>query len=209
MRRFRLISGQHTAVASGKLMCGREQSDSDKLTDYHLSRSIPVTGYSTYAQTGFLLCPLRFVMAALESTQFVQLHFPLSNQPFYNRKLSGLLNPAVQSLHSTPAAARESTSLRSPFPVLDIKLRRREIRQRELKVRGQATPKVNSFCALLLTTTMNQTTIFHFSRSSLGQLCVQRSQLRPRTPDLHPSASRTASSLLRRTASQPNTIMVR
>jgi len=186
MRRFRLISGQHTAVASGKLMCGREQSDSDKLTDYHLSRSIPVTGYSTYAQTGFLLCPLRFVMAALESTQFVQLHFPLSNQPFYNRKLSGLLNPAVQSLHSTPAAAREYTSLRSPFPVLDIKLRRREIRQRELK-----------------------TTIFHFSRSSLGQLCVQRSQLRPRTPDLHPSASRTASSLLRRTASQPNTIMVR
>ena len=127
----------------------------------------------------------------------------------YNRKLSGLLNPAVQSLNSTPAAAREYTSLRSPFPVLDIKLRRREIRQRELKVRGQATPKVNSFCALLLTTTMNQTTIFHFSRSSLGQLCVQRSQLRPRTPDLHPSASRTASSLLRRTASQPNTIMVR
>ena len=55
-------------------------------------------------------------MAALESTQFVQLHFPLSNQPFYNRKLSGLLNPAVQSLHSTPAAAREYTGLRSPFP---------------------------------------------------------------------------------------------
>ena len=34
----------------------------------------------------------------------------------YNRKLSGLLNPAVQSLNSTPAAAREYTGLRSPFP---------------------------------------------------------------------------------------------
>ena len=31
--------------------------------------------------------------------------------------------------------------------------------------------------------TMNQTTIFHLSRSSLGQHCVQRYQLRPRTPD--------------------------
>lgn len=85
-----------------------------------------------------------------------------------------------------------------------IKSRRREMRQQELKVRGQATSKVNSFCALLMTTRMNQTTIFHFSRSNLEQLCVQRSQLRPRTPDLHPSASGIASSLLGRTASQPN-----
>ncbi|OBT61722.1 hypothetical protein VE03_09200 [Pseudogymnoascus sp. 23342-1-I1] len=30
---------------------------------------------------------------------------------------------------------------------------------------------------------MNQTTIFHFSTGSLEQLYVQRSQLRPRTPD--------------------------
>ncbi|KAH8782184.1 hypothetical protein BGZ57DRAFT_273789 [Hyaloscypha finlandica] len=86
MRRIRLISGQHTAVASGKLICGRDQSNSDRqvLTDYHLSRSIPLAGYSTYAQTGFL-CPLRFVMAALESTQFVQFTFPPSNPPLHNR----------------------------------------------------------------------------------------------------------------------------
>jgi hypothetical protein len=71
--------------------------------------------------------------------------------------------------------------LRPLFPLPDIKLRQREMRQRELKVREQATPNVNSFCALLLTMTINQTTIF--SRSSLGQLCAQRSQLRPRTPD--------------------------
>jgi hypothetical protein len=43
---------------------------------------------------------------------------------------------------------------------------------------------VNSSCALLLTMTMNQTTIFPLSRSSLRQPCVQRSQLRPRIPDL-------------------------
>jgi hypothetical protein len=87
MRRIRLISGQHTAVASGKLMCERDQSNSDKqaLTDYHLSRSIPLTGHSIHAQTGFLLCPLRFVMAALASTPCVQSAFPLSNQPFHNR----------------------------------------------------------------------------------------------------------------------------
>jgi len=86
MRRIRLISGQYTAVASGKLMCGRDQSNSDRqvLTDYHLSRSIPLAGYSTYAQTG-CLCPLRFVMAPLESTQFVQFAFPVSNPLFYNR----------------------------------------------------------------------------------------------------------------------------
>lgn len=112
------------------------------------------------------------------------LHFPYQTRHSTTEILSGLLNLAVQSLHSTPAAAREYRDLRPLFPVLDIKLRQRGIRQRELEVRGQATPKVNSFCALLLTMTMNQTTIFHFSRSSLGQLCVQRSQLQPRTPDL-------------------------
>jgi hypothetical protein len=47
MRRIRLISGQHTAVASGKLMCGRDQSNSDRqaITDYHLSCSIPLAGF--------------------------------------------------------------------------------------------------------------------------------------------------------------------
>jgi hypothetical protein len=56
MRKIRLISGQHTAVASGKLMCGRDQSNSDKqaLTDYHLSRSIPLAEHSTHAQSGLL-----------------------------------------------------------------------------------------------------------------------------------------------------------
>jgi hypothetical protein len=55
--------------------------------------------------------------------------------------LSSLLNPAVQSLHSTLAAAREYANLRPPFPVL--KSRQRETRQRELKVCGKATLKVN------------------------------------------------------------------
>ena len=61
MRRIGLTSGQHTVVTSGKLMCGRDQSNSDRqaLTDYHLSRSISLAGYSTHAQIGFLLCPLR------------------------------------------------------------------------------------------------------------------------------------------------------
>ena len=87
MRRIGLISGQHTVVTSGKLMCGRDQSNSDRqaLTDYHLSRSIPLAEYSTHTQTGFLLYPLRFVMAALESTQFIPFTFPPSNPPFHNR----------------------------------------------------------------------------------------------------------------------------
>jgi hypothetical protein len=56
MRRIRLISEQHTAVASGKPTCGRDQTNSDKqaLTDDHLSRSISLAEHSTYAQTGFL-----------------------------------------------------------------------------------------------------------------------------------------------------------
>jgi hypothetical protein len=55
MRRIRLISEQHTVVASGKLMCGRDQADPNKqaLIDYHLSRSIPLAERSTHAQTGF------------------------------------------------------------------------------------------------------------------------------------------------------------
>jgi len=80
-------------------MCGRDQSNSDRqaLTVYHLSRSIPLAGYSTHAQTGFLLCPLRFVMAALESTQFVQFAFPLSNQSFYNRNTLWSSEPSRSS----------------------------------------------------------------------------------------------------------------
>jgi hypothetical protein len=87
MRRIRLIPGRHRAVASGKLMYGRDQSNSDRqaLTDYHLSCSNPLARYYTCAQTHFLLCPLCFVMATLQSTQFVQFAFPLSNPPFHNR----------------------------------------------------------------------------------------------------------------------------
>jgi hypothetical protein len=75
-----------TAVTSGKLMCGRNQSNSDKqaLTDYYLSRSIPLAEHSIICSNWFALCPLRFAMAALESTQFVQFAFPLSNPPFCN-----------------------------------------------------------------------------------------------------------------------------
>ena len=56
MRTIRLISEEHTAVASGKLRCGRDQTNSDKqaLTDNHLSRSVPLAEYSTHAQTGVL-----------------------------------------------------------------------------------------------------------------------------------------------------------
>jgi hypothetical protein len=111
------------------------------------------------------------------------LHFPYQTRYFATAILSGLLNPTVQPLYLTPAAARKRTDLRPLFSILDIKLGQREIRQRELKVCEQATPKVNLFYALLLTITINQTTIFHLPRSSLGQLCAQRSQLRPRTPD--------------------------
>jgi hypothetical protein len=67
-------------------VCGRDQSNFDRqaVTDYHLSCPIPLAGYSTYAQTGLLLCLLLFVMATLRSTQFVQSAFPLSNGPFCN-----------------------------------------------------------------------------------------------------------------------------
>jgi hypothetical protein len=59
--------GQYTAVTSGKLMCGRDQSNSNRqaIADYRLSCLIPLAGYSLYAQTGFLLCVLLFVIAAL------------------------------------------------------------------------------------------------------------------------------------------------
>ncbi|KAI1501353.1 hypothetical protein F5X99DRAFT_203998 [Biscogniauxia marginata] len=106
-----------------------------------------------------LVCflPLRFVMAALESTRFVHLHFLHQTRHFSSETLSGLLNPAVQSVHPTPAAARKHTGSRPLFSVLDVELRQIEIRQRELK-----------------------TEIFHLSRS--GRLCVRRSRLRPRRP---------------------------
>jgi len=110
MRRIRLISGQYTAVASGKLMCGRDQSNSDRqaITDYHLSCSIPLAGYSTYAQTGFLLCPLRFVMATLQSTQFVQFAFPLSNPPFCNSNTLWSSEPS-RSIPSFNASGSQKT----------------------------------------------------------------------------------------------------
>ena len=73
MRRIRLISGQPTAVASGKLMCGRDQSNSDRqaLADSHLSYSIPLAWIFHTCSNYTSLYLLRFVMAALESTQFV------------------------------------------------------------------------------------------------------------------------------------------
>ena len=69
---------------------------------------------------------------------FVQFVFPYQTRYSITEIISGLLNPAVQSLHSTPAATREYRDLWLLFPVLDIKLRQRGIRQRKLKVRGQA-----------------------------------------------------------------------
>jgi len=53
--------------------------------------------------------------------------------------LSGFRNPAVQSTHSTPAAARKDAELPVLLPI------QRETRQRKLKVRGIATINLNSF----------------------------------------------------------------
>ena len=76
---------------------------SRRLTDFHLSRSIPLAGYSRHAQTGFLLCSLRFVMAAFESTQFIQFTFPQSNQPLYNRNTLWSFEPSrsIPSLNAS------------------------------------------------------------------------------------------------------------
>jgi hypothetical protein len=123
MRRIRLISEQLTAVASGKLRCGRDQTNSDKqaLTDDHLSRSIPLAEHSTHTQTRSL-CPLRFVMAALGSTQFDRFAFPPSNPPFWNshsiRSLSGggsqkRCRPTAASSRPSQIEADRSTAARA------------------------------------------------------------------------------------------------
>jgi hypothetical protein len=88
-------------------MCGQDQSNPDKqaLTDYHLSRSIPLAEYSV----------LRFVMAALESTRFVQFALPPSNPLFCNsntlwpskpgRSIRSVNASGSQKIHR-PAATR-------------------------------------------------------------------------------------------------------
>jgi hypothetical protein len=51
----------------------------------------------------FLFCPLRFVMAALESTPFVQFAFPQPNQPFSDRNTlwSFELSRSIPSLNAS------------------------------------------------------------------------------------------------------------
>ena len=106
-----MISEQHTVVTSGKLRCGRDQTNSDKqaLTDDHLSRSTPPAEHSTHAQTGSL-CPLRFVMAALGSTQFDRFAFPLSNPPFCNSYSIRSLNASGSQKRCRPAADSSRSS---------------------------------------------------------------------------------------------------
>jgi len=55
------------------------------------------------------------------------LHFLHQTRHSATEILSGLLNPAVQSVHLTPAAARKYADLRLLFPVLDVKLGQIEI----------------------------------------------------------------------------------
>jgi hypothetical protein len=57
------------------------------------------------------------------------------------RGVYSLHNPVVLSLHSQ--AARKHADLRPMFPVLNVKLKQIKIRQRELKVYGKASLKVN------------------------------------------------------------------
>jgi hypothetical protein len=69
---------------------------------------IPLAGYSTCARTGFLLCPLRFVMATLQSTQFAQFAFPLSNPPFCNNNTLWSSEPR-RSIPSSNASGSQKT----------------------------------------------------------------------------------------------------
>jgi len=62
------------------------------------------------------------------------LHFLYQIYYFSSEILSGLLNPAVQSVYPTPVAARKHTGLQPLFLVLDVELKQIEIQQRELKV---------------------------------------------------------------------------
>jgi hypothetical protein len=102
------------------------------------------TGFlSIYSPANFRLKDISLVK--LLRLGLFDLHFLHQTRHSATKILSGLLNPAVQSVHLTPAAARKYADLRLLFPVLDVKLRQIEIRQRELKVRGKATPKVKSF----------------------------------------------------------------
>jgi len=59
--RYNLVDGSNASRRHSQLLPGR---------------SIPLAGYSLNAQTGFLLCPLRFAMAALKSKQIAQSAFP-------------------------------------------------------------------------------------------------------------------------------------
>ena len=83
------------------------------------------------------------MIAALESTRFVRFALPPLHRHSATEIPSGLIKPAVQSVHSTLAVARKHADLLILFLVLHIKLRLIEIEQRGLKVRGKALPEVN------------------------------------------------------------------
>jgi hypothetical protein len=87
------------------------------LTDYHLSRSIPPIEYSTHAQTGLLCAHFVLMIAALESTQFVQFALPLSDPPFYNRNAPwpSKLSHSIRSLNAS--GGQKYADLQSLFPV--------------------------------------------------------------------------------------------
>jgi hypothetical protein len=88
----RLISGQHTAVVSGKVdvwtspvqfrQAGAHRLPLKPLNPPPSPLNIP------HISNWFALCPLRFVMAALESTQFVQICIPPIKPAILQQKYS-------------------------------------------------------------------------------------------------------------------------
>lgn len=184
-----MVQGRHTAVAGGKLICGREQSNSNEqaLSIHYLSHSIPLAEYFIACLNRYSLCPIHFIMATFESTKFIPFVFPPSNTRFCN---NGSLLPAITSRSSHlvsnqrirgPAAS--SSHSESQVEVDRYAGARAEgtwkrvpkVHHSDLSIQVESAPSLRAM--------MNQTTISHLSRSSLKPLCVRRSWLSPQKLD--------------------------
>jgi len=105
MRRTRLISGRRTAVASGKAGVWTRPVQFRQAGAHGLPLKPLNSPRRTFhtRSNWFALCSLRFVMAALESTQFVRFAFPPSNPLFCNRNTPWPSEPSrsIRSLNAS------------------------------------------------------------------------------------------------------------
>jgi hypothetical protein len=133
-------SGQPAAVASGKAGLWTSpvrfrQASARRLALKPLKFPSPNIPHMLRLPSSLPTFSAHFISSWLPFTARDQfdLHFPHQSRHSATVTLSGLQKPAVQSVHSQ--AARTHADMRPLSPVLNVRLRQMEIRQRELKVR--------------------------------------------------------------------------